>query len=978
MAEARPRLYGLPPGCDMAAEVVRGLEQQFPDATPADWARMTIYVNSNRTRHDLIRTFQAGPARLLPRIITVTEPDLFAQVVLPKSQTSALGVHLDLIDILSDLLTKRPDLAPRAALYTLAKSLADLMGEMESEGVVPQALAELDVAGHAAHWQVNLSVIQALQAYLDQGGLGPETVQRLRVQALLAHWSHSPPNDPVLVVGSTGSRGTTRMLMEAVARLPNGFVVLPGFDFDQPDTVWRALSQRQDAEDHPQARFAVLADALGLEPNSVTSWSATPPPSVPRNRLVSLALRPAPVTDQWMIEGQKFQGVEQALGHVTLLEAPTQRLEAEAIAIAMREAHAQGKRAAVIAADRTLARRVSAALARWGLVSDDSAGRPLHLTAPGRLLLQTAELLGTYPDLGQMLALWKHPLTASSPSLRGPHLLQSRELELYLRRKHRGGDPISQIQAWNDQCKDPDEEWAAWATGLLKDFHDVRPAPLAQVLAQHLVLVERVAAGPGTPGSGALWDEDAGRKTKEVLEEFARIATGETSLGLADYRTILHGYLQSLNVRAITPPHPTMQIIGPIEARSVQADLVILAGLNEGTWPGAVAHDPWLNRPMRQQVGLLSPERRIGLAAHDFQQAAAAQEIILSRSQRDDEAETVPSRWLSRLLNLTNGMGTQAQDAVMGATERGTRLIALVEGLNEPPARVPAAPRPSPRPPIKVRPSKLPVTAITMLIRDPYAVYAQRILRLPVLGKLRQDPDAGLRGTLLHQIMEQGIKGEWPLTGEKAHQVWLDATRAMVEEVVPRAGTARAWCLLFEKALPKTLSDEVLRQTLGSPILFEVSGEVSLPVGEFTLTARPDRIDKLNDGTWAIYDYKSGTPPSVKMVQRFEKQLVLEAAILENGGFTGVGKGSVRRLGYIGIGTKPGNFDVPVETSEGSAAEIALASLTNLIARYSQRAQGYTARRAPFKRDMPGDYDHLARYGEWETSDDPKAEDVGE
>ena len=113
----------------------------------------------------------------------------------------------------------------------------------------------------------------------------------------------------------------------------------------------------------------------------------------------------------------------------------------------------------------------------------------------------------------------------------------------------------------------------------------------------------------------------------------------------------------------------TICIRGSREAREVQADLVILAGLNEGIWPQPAAPDPWLSRQMRLKLGLLLPERQIGLAAHDFQQALAARQVILTRATRDDEAQTVPSRWLDRLINLMTGLEgeTGAVQAMQGS-----------------------------------------------------------------------------------------------------------------------------------------------------------------------------------------------------------------------------------------------------------------------------------------------------------------------
>ena len=49
-----------------------------------------------------------------------------------------------------------------------------------------------------------------------------------------------------------------------------------------------------------------------------------------------------------------------------------------------------------------------------------------------------------------------------------------------------------------------------------------------------------------------------------------------------------------------------------------------------------------------------------------------------------------------------------------------------------------------------------------------------------------------------------------------------------------------------------------------------------------------------------------------------------------------------------------------------------------LITRYALRDTGYTARRAVFADRIEGDYDHLARYGEWQMTDRADPAPVGE
>ncbi|MGB8621191.1 MAG: double-strand break repair protein AddB, partial [Paracoccaceae bacterium] len=327
-----PRLFGLPPGADFPKELLAGLEQRLSGQAPEAWAKVEIYVNTQRMRRRLVGLFDAGPPRLMPRIRLVTE--LGAIDALPPA-VPPLRRRLELSRLVATLLEQQPDLAPSAALFDLADSLAALMDEMQGEGVPPEVLHDLDVSHLSAHWDRTRRFLGIVERFFGAAGrdtLDAEARRRLAVERLAERWASAPPDHPVIVAGSTGSRGATALFMEAVARLPQGAVVLPGFDFDQPAHVWDSMDDAMTAEDHPQYRFRRLTEALGLTPRDVRAWSAGTAPNPDRNRLVSLALRPAPVTDHWLDEGPALTGLAAATGNVALVEAPSPRAEALAIA----------------------------------------------------------------------------------------------------------------------------------------------------------------------------------------------------------------------------------------------------------------------------------------------------------------------------------------------------------------------------------------------------------------------------------------------------------------------------------------------------------------------------------------------------------------------------------------------------------------------------------------------------------------------
>lgn len=990
-AASAPRVFGLPAGVDFPAQLARGLRDRMHGHPPEAMARVTVFVNAARMRDRLREAFDTGPAALLPRIRLVTDladPAIRASLPTP---VPPLRRRLELSRLVDRLIRAEPDLAPRSALYGLSDSLAALLEEMQTEGIAPDALRTLDVSDQSGHWQRALRFLDIVQHFVENADT-PDRAGHARgaLDALMARWEAAPPADPVLVAGSTGSRGTTQALMRAVATLPQGALVLPGFDFDMPLPVWAGLGDPLAGEDHPQYRFAALLSALGVSAGDVARWTNEPAPAPTRNAAFSMALRPAPVTHQWRNEGPGLPDLPTAMADVTLLEAGTPRDEARIIALRLRAAAEAGETAALISPDRMLTRQVTAALDRWGIVPDDSAGIPAQLTAPGRFLRHVAQLRTGPATAEALLTLLKHPLTHSGLD-RGPHLLATRALELHIRANGWAYPDAGLLRAFADHAVEraipgPEDwnSWTEWAAAHLCPAPATGTAPLADHVAAHRALAEAIAAGPiaggagaqetGAQQSGRLWHGPDGAHLHRIVQSLADEAAHGTDMDARDYAQFLSGLLADHEVPDPTETHPGIRIWGTLEARAMGADLLILGGLNEGSWPAAPKADPWLNRAMRAEAGLLIPDRQTGLSAHDFQIAAAARRVWLTRAVKSDDAETVPSRWLNRLINMLGGLrGPNGPEALDQMRARGRHWVQLAD-LADTPIHSPKAQRPAPQPPVEDRPKALWVTQIRTLVRDPYAIYAQKILRLKPLDPLMRAPDALLRGILVHDVLDHALAaGDGPPDA--------DALRAAAAEILGDPArlpfpTARLlWQASFDQIAEWFAETEAERQATATPRLREEAGASPLAPLDFTLKARLDRLDIDAGGRAHLFDYKTGAIPTRKMQENFDKQLLLTAAMLERGGFEQVGAVDVARAAFIGL--SPANRKVVDAPLDDLPPAEAWAGLARLIAAYAERDKGYTARRALLKDEEAGRYDHLARFGEWDVTDPASPERVG-
>jgi double-strand break repair protein AddB len=786
------------------------------------------------------------------------------------------------------------------------------------------------------------------------------------IEALADRWETAPPAHPILIAGSTGSRGATAMFMQAVAKLPQGAIILPGFDFDLPPRVWDAMDDDMTAEDHPQFRFRRLMDLNGFSHDTVHPWSDQSPAHPHRNALVSLSLRPAPVTDQWLSDGPDLGDLFAATSGLTLVEAASPRAEAETIALRLRQAAEDGMTAALISPDRMLTRQVTAALDRWNIKPDDSAGTPLALSPPGRVLRHVANLFGK-PLTGEaLLTLLKHPLCHSERDDRGEHLRHTRDLELHLRRF---GPPFPQavdLQTWAKKGAGR-EDWATWLSDLVTGLEDAGASPLADHLNRHLTLSEQLCSGPASIGAGGLWQEAAGREARRVCDTLIQAASAGGTMNPRDYAALFGAIIADGVVRDRDAGHPSILIWGTLEARVQGVDLTILGGMNDGVWPEAPPPDPWLNRVMRAKAGLLLPERRIGLSAHDYQQAVAGREVWITRAKRSADAETVPSRWVNRLTNLLQGLPEQnGPEALAAMKAQGDHWCAMANALSSPDERVQSEPRPSPCPPVAARPKKLSVTQIKTLIRDPFAIYARKTLHLNPLDPLAPTADAPLRGIIVHGILEKFIRvGHGPDDRDALMQI----AAAEFAEHCPWPTIRAQWMARMERSADQFLADEAARQALSKDHKIEAYGEIFVAPSGVLLTCKADRIDLTETGAALIYDYKTGTVPTKNQQLTFDKQLLLEAAMVELGAFESLGRMSVAGAEFIAVNTTMKNVPAPLDQQPPSQV---WGELETLFGNWHDPTRGYTARLALFSKTDQSDYDHLSRYGEWDTSDDPE------
>lgn len=981
MSAPAPQLFTIPQGVPFVDAMAEGLIGRH-GAEPLAFSRVTVLLPNRRACRALAEAFlrrSGGRAMLLPAIQPLGDVDE-EELTLSGAATLDLPPAVSTLRrqlLLTRLVLGHPGIATPAEAARLAAELARLIDQMQIERLDPARLADLAPAEFAAHWQITLEFLRLVTEHWPrvlegEGAIDPAARRNLLLEALAAAWKRQPPADPVYAAGSTGSIPAAADLLAAIAYLPQGAIVLPGFDPDLDEASYAALDEDPA---HPQAGMKQLLVRLGAVPDEVQLWPAglSTAAGDARARLLREVLRPARTSEAWV--GARIEPA--ALEGLRLLEAPGAREEAAAIALLLRQVlEMPGRTGALVTADRSLARRVAAELGRYGIAIDSSAGRPLGETPPGALLRLVADLAAAALHPIALLACLKHPL-ASGGQRRDAFRRRVRKLE---RRVLRGPRPEPGIQglraaleaAGGDDSLGPWLERLGQAMAPLTGLMEAARAAPADLLAAQVGFAEWLAFD--TEAGERLWAGEAGEAAADFVHELAAALGDQPPLDPADWPALFETLMSGQAVRESFGHHPRLAILGPIEARLQQADLLILGSLNEGSWPPEPASDPWLSRPMRQAFGLPPPERRIGQSAHDFQQAATAPHVVLSRAVKLDGTPTLASRWLLRLETLLRGSGIPIERL------RADAILAAAATLDRPQAIRPL-PAPEPRPPLASRPRRLSVTEIETWIRDPYAIYARRVLGLKMLEPLDADPGAAERGSFIHEALDRFVTeiGDGELPADAAARL-EECGRLAFGAAMQRPGVRAFWWPRFRRISAWFLDFERDRRRQGiRPLATECTGRLRLdgPGGAFDLAGKADRIDRLTDGSLAILDYKTGQPPSTRQVESgLAPQLPLEALIAGAGGFEGIEGARVGSLDYIrlGGGAVPGEAK-PVKGDPTGLAAMAGAGLKSLILRFDDPAMPYRSRTLPKLLRQGGDYDHLARVLEWSVGEAAESED---
>ncbi len=976
-----PAIYSIPAEQPFLDTLVVGLMRRAGKA-PLALAAMTVLLPTRRAARSLREAFLRagnGAAMLLPRMLPVGDLDPDELALLPDEAEGAgqsfdippavpeLRRRLLLTQLVRKYAESNGDSIALGQAAPLACELARFLDEAHAEGCDLAKLDNIVPLQLASHWQNVVQFLDILRLHwpailASLGCLDPGERRNRLLQAQAEAWQRVPPRGAVIAAGITGGIPAVAALMKVVASLPDGAVVLPGLDIEADSAMWEEVLLDPA---HPQHVMAKFLEELGIERDAVKPWSRLGA-AQPRAKLLREALAPAALTHRW----RYISGIDaRALKGLRRLDCGTPQEEAGVIALLLREAlEVPGKTAALVTPDRDLARRVAAELRRWDVDIDDSAGLPLNRTPPGVFLRLVLELAAEQWAPLPLLSVLKHPLAGCGLPA-GAIRERVRALEIAALRGARPKPGAAglrellkpELRALHDLVARIEAATAPLMAALAGDAIDLKT-----IVAAHIACCETLAASDEEPGATRLWREPAGEAAALFLNELLQEAEGFPRFRGSEYPALFESLLSGPVVRPPYGRHPRLFIWGLLEARLQHADLVVLGGLNEGSWPTAIASDPWLSRPMRQSFGLPPPERRIGTAAHDFALALGAREVTMTRAVRVEGTPTVASRWLLRLDTVLRAAGIEntlgADSAPLGWHER----------LDAPAGDPLPLPPPAPKPPLAARPRKLSITEVETWRRDPYAIYAKHVLRLRALDPLDADPGAADRGIVIHEALGNFLQAYPKQLPPDALDRLLVLGQQSFAPYLERPGVWAFWWPRYKRIAEWIAAMEAERRPLLDDILAEIDGRMVIDAagGAFEIVGRADRIERRRDGKIAIIDYKTGSVPEKgDLDEGITPQLALEAAMIERGGIAALGEASIAELAYwkLGGGDPAGKVmrrvDDPAELRE--TIDRTLEGMRSLIAAFDDLATPYFAVPRPEKAPRYSDYAHLERQKEW-------------
>lgn len=809
---------------------------------------------------------------------------------------------------------------------SLAFELGKLIDSFEIEEVDLTILENIYPEEYSEHYQNVIKLLEVIKEYWNEildaeGKINSAKKQVSEIKLFADFLENNNKYKRIVLAGTTASQPATRYLIEKVLNNSNGILILPSVDQNISEDTWYNISQS-----HPQYGMKYLLDYLSISRDEINEFPAS------KNNF-----KPIKDLEIFISEIMKELGIElkntkekvsnNVLENISIVEGKTNREEAELISISILE-HIKSNSEediVVVTPDRQMSKAITSNLKSFGIETDDSGGSSLSKSDLGRYMLLTSSLVSSNFDAYSLISFLENKYTNIIEKFiiekNNEEELSNKDIKIHKKSLIKNildlvfrGEKISkgldevinklytqkilkqETENGNSSTYQPhlrnisinEIDDAISLLNLIRNksdllsniFKENRREELPKVLKSHISFLEEIC------NHKKIFKSDDGKVLQKTLIEInTAMKDFNIEVSIYEYEKILEAFLDTKSIRSPQFNHK-VSILGPIEARMLQTDYLILAGLNEGIFPQGQKEDIFLNRKMRDELGLPLPERRIGLSSHDFSTLiSSSKKVLISYAQKRDGSISLPSRWIQKI----NSYLSKVDIEIDKTEELRLRLIrnSLFSSTTFNPIK-----RTSFNPDKELRPKKLSATFVEKALKDPYQIYSRYILKLYKKFDINQEVTAADLGTIMHEALENFVKKNmthrFDLTQEFERLLELKSVDDSIK--IFWRGRFKKFANWFVPKYKKE-KDENIKHSFT-----EIKGSYQVPVSEslsisngevpLIIEGTADRIDHLEDGLFKIIDYKTGGCPTwTQVIDGSKAQMAIEALILEKGVF---------------------------------------------------------------------------------------------
>ena len=747
----------------------------------------------------------------------------------------------------------------------IADNLQNFLNEFDKENIDINDIGSIDDNNEvlSLHKQKIIKFIKYFGIEWQNILLKKNIISELKYRYLIInkysqYLKQNKSNNPIILAGSTGSSASSANLIKAIAELDNGEIILYGLDKNLPSQIWKNIQ-----DNHPQFLLKKLLEKLHINNSNVLDikFDQFKQVDCENTKLVSNMMLPINYSNHNISYITK-----KSFTNLSIIEAQNDMEEAEIIT-SLVLSNLKHYNLALITNNKNLKTLVRSNLNNLSITIDDSDNQNLSLSNAVYYLLSITSLFEEEFNLLTLLSILKNPITR----LGFDEMEYNKNLTLLetkVIRSDKFNRNLSCLKKHVILLKNQSlEEWFNKIYSILKPLENLflsKKNTLQDILNYNIKSADLLSVN---------YKKEISFHREEGYNELMSFTDELLNNNLPfkiesnKYSTFLKRLLSDYRYNREYSFNPKLHILSTIEARLMNYDVMIVSSLNEGKFPLNSDHDNLIGRKIRKDFQLPNATRKIGVAAYDFSNYLLNKKVILSSSKGEDNTPKTKSKLLLKLEAFLKTSKLQQNITYLSYNQK--KYIPLNKIT-----------RPKPCPKFIHRPKKISVTDIEKWLRDPYYIYARKILKLIPIIEVNKNNNHIEFGNFIHESLEKFIINSNNIVDIKElKNKLITHGKEIFVNFFPNDEDKLIWWPKFLAITDWVINQEISIKENLDIILTET--KIKTKISNIELTARIDRINFFKDLNLEIIDYKTGKIPSNKEITSgLASQMIIEALIL--------------------------------------------------------------------------------------------------